>query len=363
MKLLADDYYLRQKRISQQRNRVKKVQTKKLPSTQIHNLDDSLTIEAPAHIGLHSRETHTQLTKFLSVVRKESLRRNSIKIDFRKTTKVFSTGMLLMLAEIDRICLTLGEKCKVTCNYPRDETVEKVFQQVGFFNILGKPHRLQINKEDITVNSWRYASGVSVNPQDADILLKAIKGKIPKGYLRLVTGVSEAMDNAVHHAYIRPREDRIGASGLDKANDKRWWVFAQVHEGRLAVIFCDLGVGIPVTLPERWGEYIGDILRLTTLSPGKRDMKMIRRSLELGRTRTDQGHRGKGLARNVMKAAEELRGRLHVYSNRGVVGVDFADGSPSYTQGGNNRSILGTVIQWSVPITDAQELEDEHGPN
>ncbi|WP_447789249.1 ATP-binding protein [Pseudomonas farris] len=363
MKLLADDYYLRQKRISQQRNRIKNIQTKKTPTTQSKNLNNSLTIEAPAIIGLHNRETHSQLAKFLSTIRKESLRRNSIRINFTKTTKVFSNGMLLMLAEIDRVCLTLGEKCKVTCNYPGDETVEKVFQQIGFFNILGKPHRLQINKEDITVNSWRYASGVSVNPQDADILLKAIKGKIPKGYLRLVTGVSEAMDNAVHHAYIRPREDRLSASGLEKANDKRWWVFAQVHDGRLVVIFCDLGLGIPVTLPERWEEYIGDILRLTTLSPGKRDMKMIRRSLELGRTRTDQGHRGKGLARNVMKAAEELRGRLHVYSNRGVVGVDFGGGSPIYTQGGNNRSILGTVIQWSVPITDAQELEDEHGTN
>jgi len=363
VKLLADDYFLRQKRISQQRNRVKKTQTKKRTTEQPATLNDSIAIEAPAVISLHTREYHTQLVRFLSTVRKESLRRKSIRINFNNTSKVIGTGMLLMLAEIDRICLTLAEKCKVTCSYPKDETVEKVFQQIGFFNILGKPHRLEINKEDITVNSWRYASGVSVNPQDADILLKAIKGKIPKGYLRLVTGVSEAMDNAVHHAYIRPREDRISASGLDHANDKRWWVFAQVHDGRLVVIFCDLGVGIPVTLPERWGEYIGDILRLTTLSAGKRDMKMIRRSLELGRTRTDQGHRGKGLARNVMKAAEELHGRLFVYSNRGVVGVDFSDGSPSYTQGGNNHSILGTVIQWSVPITDAQELEDEHGQN
>lgn len=363
MKLLPDNYYLRQKRIAQQRNRIKKIQTKKTLTVELQKLSNAITIEAPAIISLHTREAHTLLTKFLSSLRKESLRRDSIRIDFKKTTQVISTGMLLMLAETDRICLTLGEKCKITCNYPKDETVEKVFQQVGFFNILGKPHRLEICEEDITVKNWRYASGVSVNPQEADILLKAIKGKIPKGYLRLVTGVSEAMDNAVHHAYIRPRGDRISASGLDKANDKRWWVFAQVNDGRLAVIFCDLGLGIPVTLPERWEEYIGDILRLTTLSPGKRDVKMIRRSLELGRTRTDQGHRGKGLARNVMKAAEELGGRLHVYSNRGVVGVDFTGGNPTYTQNGNNRSILGTVIQWSVPITDAQELEDEHGPN
>ncbi len=264
-----------------------------------------------------------------------------------------------MLAEIDRLRITLGDKCKITCNYPKNQTVEKVFQQVGFFNILDKPHRLKVDETDLNVKNWRYASGVSVNPKDADILLKAIKDKIPKGYLRLVPGVSEAMDNAVHHAYIRPREDRISTSGLDKANDRRWWVFAQVNEGRLSVIFCDLGLGIPVTLPEKWSEYIGDIVRLTTLSRGKRDMRMIQRALALGRTRTEEDHRGKGLAQNVMKAAEELRGRLHVYSNRGVVGVDFSDGNPTYTKYGHSRSILGTVIQWSVPITDEQVQEDE----
>jgi hypothetical protein len=350
-------------RIAEQRNRKRSKPVKKPSIIRLPDDEKPLTIFAPEIIALHSREHHSNLTKFLSTIRKESLRNSVIRIDFSNTTQVVSTGTLLMLAEIDRICLTIGEQCKISCTYPKNETVEKVFQQIGLFNILKKPHRLEIKKEDTTVNSWRYASGVSVNPEDADILLKAIKGKIPKGYLRLVTGVSEAMDNAVHHAYIRPRGDRISRSGLERANDKRWWVFAQVHDGRLSVIFCDLGLGIPVTLPERWHESVGDIVRLTTLSPGKRDMRMIRRSLELGRTRTDQGHRGKGLAKNVMKAAQELRGRLHVYSNQGVVGVDFADGVPSYTQGGFNRSILGTVIQWSVPITDAQETEYEHGQN
>ncbi|MDD2136708.1 ATP-binding protein [Pseudomonas kurunegalensis] len=365
MKLLTDDHYLRQKRIAKQRNWQKhgRTRTKKNPCICHKTSEESLTIEAPEVIGLHSKTLHSNLTKFLSTLRKESLRQRRIRIDFSKTNKVISTGMLLMLAEIDRLRIVLGDKCRITCSYPQDETVEKVFQQIGFFNILDKPHRLEINEDDITVKNWRYASGVSVNPKDADILLKAIRDKIPKGYLRLVPGVSEAMDNAVHHAYLRPREDRISRSGLDKSNDKRWWVFAQVHDGRLSVIFCDLGLGIPVTLPEKWSESIADIVRLTSLSPGKRDMRMIRRALELGRTRTDQGHRGKGLAQNVMKAAEELRGKLHVYSNAGVVGVDFSEGTPTYIQDGHQRSILGTVIQWSVQITDEQVQEDENVEN
>ncbi|MEB0308341.1 ATP-binding protein [Pseudomonas sp. 10B1] len=364
MKLNPDDYFYRQRRISRHRAIASARKSNKATKNKIGSLESTPTpryINAPAMIGLHTREMHLELTKFLSALRKECTKNPSVRINFGKTVKVFSVGTLLMLAEIERIYLTLKGKCKLTCTYPTDDTVEKVFQQIGLFQIIGKEHRLKITDEDTSVIHWRYASGVSVNPKDADILLKAIRGKIPQGYLRLVTGVSEAMDNAVHHAYIRPRGDRL--SGMEHADDRRWWVFAQVLDGRLSVIFCDLGLGIPVTLPERWAEQIGDILRLTSLSPGKRDMRMIRRALELGRTRTDQNHRGKGLARNILKAAQELNGRLYVYSNMGVVGVDFKGGAPSYTQGAFDKSILGTVIQWSVPITDTQDLEHENDEN
>lgn len=269
--------------------------------------------------------------------------------------------MLLMLAEIDRTARATASHCRMTCSYPEDDTVEKVFQQVGLLKLLGKPHRLEITAEDKNVVNWQYASDVSVNPKSADALMKAIKHKVPKGYLRLVTGVGEAMDNAVHHAYVEPRGDRL--SGRPIADERRWWVFAEVLDGWLHVVFCDLGLGIPATLPARWGEQIADIIRLTTLSPGKRDMRMIRRSLELGRTSTDQDHRGKGLKRNILKAAEELGGKLNVYSNAGVVAVDCQSGAARYTRASFRRSILGTVIQWSVPVTDKQDLENEHDTN
>ena len=263
-----------------------------------------------------------------------------------------------MLAEIDRITRTLKGKCRLTCGYPKDETVEKVFQQIGLFGILGKQHRLEVTDEDTTVANWRYASDVSVNQKSADALMKIIQAQLPDGYKKLVTGVGEAMDNAVHHAYIRPRGDRL--SGEASADERRWWVFAEVLDGWLVVVFCDLGLGIPVTLPERWSEHLTDIMRLTMLSDGKRDKAMIRRSLDLGRTRTGQPHRGKGLKRNILKAAEDLGGRLSVYSNMGAVGIDFRSTPPIYRGDAYSESILGTVIQWAIPLTETQDLEDEH---
>lgn len=266
--------------------------------------------------------------------------------------------MLLLLAEIDRIFRSLRHRCHLTCDYPENELVEKVFQQIGLLQLFRKPFRMTVTEDDKNVFHWRYATGISVKPSDADQMLKGVKDQLPKGYLRIVTGIEEAMDNAVHHAYLRQRGDRL--SGIAAADERRWWVFAEVLDGWLHVNFCDLGLGIPVTLPAKWGEQVKDILSLTTLSDAKRDLKMIERSLTLGRTRTSLSHRGKGL-KNILKAAQELRGRIQVYSNMAVVGVDFRPIDPIYEQAVFKRSIMGTVIQWSVPITDAQETEDEHG--
>lgn len=358
MKLLPENYLERQRRISINRAASRARGKKEAPRLQETSRTKPFVVHAPAHIGLHNRTIQSDLVKFLRALRKQCTRSKSVKINFYPIEKVYSTGMLLMLAEIDRTIRSTAPTCSISCNYPKDETAEKVFQQVGLLKILNKPHRLKITAEDKNVINWNYASDISVNQKSADALMKVIRHKIPKGYQKLVTGVGEAMDNAVHHAYIRSRGDRL--SGLPEADERRWWVFAEVLDGWLHVVFCDLGLGIPVTLPERWAEQLTDILRLTTLSPGKRDSRMIRRSLELGRTRTEQNHRGKGLKRNILKAAEELGGRLLIYSNMGVVGVDCRDGAPTYTLWAYDESILGTVIQWSIPIAETQDLEDEH---
>lgn len=359
MKLNPDNYFLRQKRIA--KNRCASNLRGRTLSSRIKangTRTEQEPIKAPRVIGLYNPQVQADLVIFLKTLRKACMTRASVTISYSDTEKVNSCGTLLMLAEIDRITRSLGDRCRLTCGYPRDETVEKVFQQIGLFSILDKRHRLEVTEEDTTVANWRYASDVSVNQQSADALMKIIQAQLPAGYKKLVTGVGEAMDNAVHHAYLRPRGDRL--SGIASADERRWWVFAEVLDGWLHVAFCDLGLGIPVTLPEKWAEQIEDIVKLTMLSHGKRDRNMIRRSLELGRTRTEQDHRGKGMRRNILKAAEDLGGRLSVYSNMGAVGIDFSSTPPTYKDGAYTESILGTVIQWAIPVTEMQDLEDEH---
>jgi len=215
---------------------------------------------------------------------------------------------------------------------------------------LGKEHRLEVTEEDRDVFHWQYATGVAVDPNQADPILKGIKGQIPNDFKKIVVGVEEAMDNAVHHGYIETRGDRL--SGNIEADGRRWWLFAEVLDNWLHVNFCDLGIGIPRSLPRRWKEEAGDIVRLT-LSKGKKDVRMIRRSFEVGRSRTELEHRGKGL-KNIAAAARDLGGVLTIHSNAGCVRRDYRPERKQMNDVSHKLSIMGTVVQWSIPLSVAQ---------
>lgn len=305
------------------------------------------SLVAPMHIQLQNSDYRHELIGFLRDLRRAAIQGGRIQIDFKKTETVHSGGTLLLVAEIDRLVRALGPN-SLSCTYPKNENVEKVFQQIGLLKLLDKDHRLVITEEDRDVYHWRYASGIDVSPLQADPILKGIKAQIPKSYRKVVVGVEEAMDNSVHHAYIELRGDRLSGKH-EEADARRWWLFAEVLDDWLHVNFCDLGIGIPRSLPKRWAEEARDIVTLA-LSSAKKDARMIRRAFEVGRTRTELEHRGKGL-KNIAMAAEELGGVLTIHSNAGCIRTDFRMGPATPKSYTYKRSIKGTVIQWSIPLS------------
>ena len=349
MKRISLERRIRFGRIRRQRElrRLKGKQEHRAKPRHIRSPNKPVPVIAPKQILLTEPGWHHELVGFIRSLRKAASQGNKVQIDFKNTEKVHSCGTLLLVAEIDRIVRTLGPSF-ISCTYPTNEKVEKVFQQIGLLKLLGKDHRLEITEEDRDVYHWKYASGIDVSPLQADPILKGIKAQIPKSYRKVVVGVEEAMDNSVHHAYIEPRGDRLSGRNAD-ADSRRWWLFAEVLDDWLHVNFCDLGIGIPRSLPKSWAEEAGDIVTLA-LSKAKKDVRMIRRAFEVGRTRTELGHRGKGL-KNIAIAAQELGGVLTIHSNSGCIRKDFRSGDVQTRSLTYKRSILGTVIQWSIPLT------------
>ncbi len=349
MKRLGPKERVRHRRVVRNRDRSRlrhRPPKRRLPESRVKGSRPD-EVFSPKNLSLMGVENQHEMTKFLRTLRKAAVQNRKVVINFKRTELTHSCGTLLVVAEVDRMVRALGEKCDIGCTYPKTEKVEKVFQQIGLLKLLNKEHRLEITEEDRDVYHWRFATGIEVDPIQADPIFKGIKEQVPKTFRKIVVGVEEAMDNSVHHAYIAQRGDRL--SGTAESDARRWWLFAEVLDEWLHVNFCDLGIGIPKSLPSNWSEEAGDLVRLV-VTRGKKDVRMIRRAFEVGRTRTEQEHRGKGL-KNIASAARDLGGLLTVHSNGGCVRFDYRNNSERVHEISHKRSILGTVVQWSIPLS------------
>lgn len=317
---------------------------------------ETVVLKAPHTIGLNSPALHHELSSFLLRLRNEiaGQKHRRVVINFRETTLFAPAGTILLLAEIDRISRLSNQKTGLTCYYPFDETAEKVMQQVGLLKLLNRKERKLITKQDADVYHWHYFTGSEASGENAASMCTSLKDKLPTGSLKQIfNAVTEAMVNSVHHAYEEPRNDSISKNMPE--SQKRWWFFGEILNGGLHIVFCDLGIGIPRSLPRNWREYCIDSLRMSKVSSGKHDLKMIEKALELGRTRTAKTNRGLGFHQNIVAAAEKLGGKLLIYSNKAVVNIDYTD-SRNHVKIRDHfkRSILGTVILWTIPIESAQ---------
>jgi len=129
------------------------------------------------------------------------------------------------------------------------------------------------------------------------------------------------------------------------------------------VAFCDLGVGIPITLPKTMEENNEENmfkLILYKLFPDKKkysDGELIRAAIEVKRSRTQKRHRGKGLL-DMIKAIETTQGgRLVILSNKGGYLYNLNNSKPSEDVKNYKDSIFGTLILWSLPISRNTEVK------
>lgn len=272
---------------------------------------------------------------------------------------MITDGTLLFVAELNRLFRRLSTRPVVRCNYPADPIVEQVLQQVGVFDMVGKPTRVDDCDFDDTVKFWKFATGTQAIGQDFEPVLAQYDGIIENRLgTTIYKGVTEAMTNASNHAYLDEREDDLSFG----KEESRWWMFSQERDGLLHVSLCDLGIGIPRSLPRTklkdWAPnaVLDFIKNLASGAPTSNDCVMIKAAIELGRTRTDLPYRGRGLQqlRDVIDVASG--GHLAIHSNRGLYRYNPKNAGTE-TIYDFSDSILGTLISWSVPIRLGEESE------
>ncbi len=277
----------------------------------------------------------------LLLIRLEQLRRalhrgGHLCLDFSQTEKMFADGTLLFLAELRRLIKHTKGELNFSCIPPENEKVSQVLQQVGIFALLGVTEGITPVDDDVV--NWRFAHGHKVEGERYEDVLADYDGDIaPPMQEHLFTGITEAMTNVLNHAYDVPRND-----GLNVVNSREWWMFSQAKDNQLTVAFLDLGAGIPRTLPMKRPSVWKRVTQL-----GKRlDSRAIAFAVRDSISRTNEGHRGKGLGQIVRVVDMVPGGEMAILSNFGAL---------SRQRGVTKRrdyrdSILGTLIYWKIPL-------------
>ncbi|MDR4485508.1 MAG: hypothetical protein R3B95_20320 [Nitrospirales bacterium] len=301
-----------------------------------------IQIKAPDVFTVGREDARRKLLRFITRLRTVSaIDKKWVCIDFSGTQKMIADGTLIFFAELSRLRrLMAGHRVRFRCIAPRNAKVAQVLMQVGIFKLLGFRKKIEATFPDVI--HWRSASGREVNGEKYDSVLGNYEGRIAdvlgKKFFR---GVTEAMTNCHHHAYISIRPDHLNA--MDEPSE--WWMFSQEKDGCLTVVFCDLGIGIPGSLPVKkpslWQ-------RVQTTFGSNLDAHAIQEAIADSRTRTGKHHRGKGLKQLIDVVSSASDGRVHIFSNKGC--FTLKSGKEDISQ--FKDSILGTLIHWSVPIGD-----------
>lgn len=275
----------------------------------------------------------------------EGLRTNSrrfgvgLKIDLRAVRIIKPTGAVMLMAEVDRV--SHGQSAATYQLFrPADPVVHAVMCQIGVFST--KADIPEAKRDD--VRHWRSATGVLSEGEKGGSMLQAYKGRLADNLTSdLYAGIVEAMTNTVHHAYPDGEGEK-----LRKFIGKRWWALSQERDNELTVAICDLGIGIPRSLPKSATFKSATVRAIwTKLGLDKSDASAIEVALELGRTSTGQAGRGRGLSEIVEAANLSEGGRVLISSNKGV----FVSTGGKAKGHNHSHSIRGTLIHWTVGIS------------
>ncbi len=305
-------------------------------------------IRAPKTWSLHEIPARQELIRFLEQCREVLLNGNGGAIvDFSQTQTIRPSGGLIVHAELDRVSRLVTDRRRLKCNPAKSGSVaDQVLKQVGMYDKLD--HASAVSACDQSVVHWRNATGVKAQGEDAWSVVGDFEGELPEALQdSLFKGISEALTNAVHHAYQANRRD-----GTNIVGDKRWWMFSQQRDGFLTIVFCDLGIGIPRSLPLKQSKNLNSLL--AKFKKDRSDVQSIRIATELGKTRTLEDNRGFGLSEILDAARKTVQGSCMIYSNKGQFGYGAGN---KLIENQFPNSILGTLIEWRVPLSE-QNVDD-----
>lgn len=308
-------------------------------------------ILAPTILDIYKNEYHELVVDFIEKIEsKAKTGSKKIYICFRNTIHISAAAGLFLLAKLEtirsnhRILQYVVSKPPIkTSSKGEAHVVDSVLNRIGIYASLGVKAREM--KENPSVKCWEVIRGELVDSEIAGKLLETITEKMGTDYTDLYRPLIEAMSNSVEHAY---RDDLYNKNKNNNKN--KWWCFASIMNNKLILLICDLGVGIPKTLKLTQGEKV--LAKLTEFigKPITLDSEHIKASLQVKRTQTKLGYRGKGGTdlQSIIELYENTQ--LRIISNKGNYRYTNRKKAKPELIWDAKKSINGTIVEWSMPL-------------
>ena len=297
------------------------------------------TIVAPSRFNLAHTPSRTKLLRFIRRLRVAVKTPQAILLDFSNTSKMISDGTLLFRASLCKAIADATPQTVIRCKLSDSDKINQVLKQLGVLDTL--KNETKIEPVDSDVVHWRFAQGTRVIGEKYEDILGHYEGTVAEPLVGgLYDGIVEAMTNTRQHAYP------------DGVPDTHWWMFSQERDGRLFVAFCDLGKGIPGSLPanpkkrDLWSR----ITAKFGVSP--KDSIVIDEAIKHSQTRTGKHYRGKGLKQLSSVLDDANDSSLYLFSNRGC----YKKNNRVSSLTDYSTSIGGTLIQWSLELPNPETL-------
>lgn len=319
---------------------------------------NEIIVTAPNKIDFYNRKYFDATNQFIqdlqaAIQQAHASVNTAVRLCLRDTEYISAAAALYLLAETDRT-LKVFDNAQFKISHPKSKPlsltnqprvdVHGILLRLGFYKLLGKNPTKLVEKAN--VKCWDYVIGDVANGQLAAKLIEQfVENKVATG--ALYRGAVEALSNAVEHAYDTTIKSNANI------DDKRWWMLIAKLNGRLVVLICDLGHGIPNTIEVTQSPEL--LKRIWSKLGGKNqtDGQYIEASTLVKKTRTDKPYRGKG-GRDLTSLVDNYDNSiLSIFSMKGI--YRYVNKSKIKSISGvaydHKSAINGTIVEWSIPLT------------
>lgn len=263
---------------------------------------------------------------------------NQVRFDFSKTRNIYPDAAIYLLATISAL-KTKHPNVQLICENAMTQQTKEVLHQIGLLEKFNWQKQVSATRDD--VKYWRKTEGTSVDGANYEEVLASYDTVLPESLQTdLYDAMIEAMSN-IEHAY---NTDLTQPHPFKKP---QWWLFSQERDQKLSIIFCDVGVGIPTTLPRQ--PTLTEHLK-NAIFRDKSHSKSIEVAIEYSQTRTKIANRGKGLHQIATLLKNISNSKLSIRSNAGHYRQLNHDTQTETILHDSKSAIIGTIVSWTIPL-------------